>query len=542
MVEQERHDDTPSRLTGADMRRMIRGAAGWVALHREALNLINVFPVPDGDTGANLGRTLAAASEALEDPADGSSDDANAREIAISAASAALLGGRGSSGVIGAQWLRGFAAGLSESGDRSLAAAFSSAAAAARDAVAEPRDGTMISVAADTAEAVAEVGDDPLRQMQHAVEAAYRSVESTPEQNPVLKDAGVVDAGARGLEFMIRGMAGALAGDPIPDVPAELGAIDPGWLARRLDADGEFDGFCTELVVADVADIEGLREVLSGDDETVMLAPDGDDLRIHLHTTEPADAYAAADDAGRIRVFRAVDMRMQAARTHESASDAAVVAVAQGSGFVRVFTELGAAAIVSGGAADNPSVEMLFSAAESVKGEDVIILPNNHNVTPAAERAGELAALANEPQRLHVIHNDSQAEGVAALAALIGGVPVEDVVAEMEASLDSVRIGRVTNAARTLEGDVPIAQGQPFAMLDGEIVSAGASLDDVALDLASQMLASLSGASLFTIYVGDGVEEERADALAEAIEDATGLEVDLIDGGQPHYPWLLALE
>ena len=538
MVEREAAADVDLSLTGADLKRMIRGAAGWVALHREALNLINVFPVPDGDTGANLGRTLAAASEALDD----TPGDASAHEIASTAASAALLGGRGSSGVIGAQWLRGFAAGLSDDGDASLSQAFASAAEAARNAVAEPRDGTMISVAADTASAVESANGEPLAQMARAVEAAYESVEYTPEQNPVLKDAGVVDAGARGLEFMLRGMAGALAGEPIPEVPAELGAIDPGWLARRLDDDGEFDGFCTELVVTSVEDIDALREILSGEDETVMLAPDGDDLRIHLHTTDPADAYAAADEAGRIRVFRAVDMRMQAARTHESESDAAVVAVVQGSGFVRVFTELGAAAIVSGGAADNPSVEMLFSAAESVKGEDVIILPNNHNVTPAAQRAGELAAEADEPQRVHVIHNDSQAEGVAALAAVIGGVPAEDVVAEMEDALEAVRIGRVTHAARTLEGDVPISEGQPFAMLDGEIVGAGDSIDDVALSLASQMAESLSGASLFTAYIGEDVSEDRAGALAEAIEETTGLEVDLIEGGQPHYPWLLALE
>ena len=538
MVEPGASDVGIAGLSGPDVRRMIQGAAGWVALHREALNLINVFPVPDGDTGANLGRTLAAASEALDEI----SEEASAREIASRAASAALLGGRGSSGVIGAQWLRGFAAGLSEDGDASLSAAFAGAAEAARNAVAEPRDGTMISVAADTASAVESAAGSPLTQMQCAVEAAYESVEYTPEQNPVLKDAGVVDAGARGLEFMLRGMAGALAGEAIPDVPAELGAIDPGWLARRLDDDGEFDGYCTELVVANVDDIDGLREVLSGDDETVMLAPDGEDLRIHLHTTEPADAYAAADDAGRIRVFRAVDMRMQAARTHESESGAAVVAVAQGSGFVRVFTELGAAAIVSGGAADNPSVEMLFSAAESVKGDDVIILPNNHNVTPAAERAGELAAEANEPQTIHVVHNDSQAEGVAALAAVIGGVPAEDVVAEMQEALESVRIGRVTHAARTLEGDIPITEGQPFAMLDGEIVGAGESIDDVALALAGSMAESLSGASLFTAYVGEDVTEEDADALVEAIEESTGIEVDLIDGGQPHYPWLLALE
>ena len=527
-------------LSGSDMLRLIQGAAGWVALHREALNQINVFPVPDGDTGANLGRTLAAASQAAETAAADAA--AAAHTIASAAASAALLGGRGSSGVIGAQWLRGFAEGLAATDDGSLAAAFAAAAAAARDAVAEPRDGTMISVAADIASAVRATTGAPSAQLRIAVQAAFESVEATPQQNPVLRDAGVVDAGARGLEFMLRGMSGALAGEPIPDLPAELGVIDPDWLARRLDSDGDFDGFCTELVVAGVEDVEGLRELLCGADETVMLAPDGDDLRIHLHTAEPADAYAAADAAGRLRAFRAVDMRAQAARAHESESEPAIIAVAQGSGFVRVFCELGAAAIVSGGAADNPSVEMLLSAAESVKGADVIVLPNNHNVAPAAGRAGELAAAADPPQRIHVIRNDSQAEGVAALTALIGGVPVDDVAAEMQEALAAVRIGRVAYAAREFEGDLPITAGQPFAMLDGEIVGAGASIDDVALSLSQRMAGSLAGASLFTLYVGEDVSEERADSLAELVEERTGLEVDLVDGGQPHYPWLLALE
>ncbi len=526
-------------LSSADMRRMIQGAAGWVALHREALNQINVFPVPDGDTGANLGRTLAAASQAAEADASNSAYD-----VAQTAASAALMGGRGSSGVIGAQWLRGFAVGIDDAADP-ITSALTTAAEAARQAVAEPRDGTMISVAADVADAVWRndaASKSPLELLRVAVDAAWRSVERTPEQNPVLKDAGVVDAGARGLEFMLRGMAGALAGEAIPDVPDELGAIDPNWLARRLDAGGDVDGFCTELVVAGVDDLDGLREVLAGDDETVMLAPDGDDLRIHLHTLEPADTYAAAEAAGRIRLFRAVDMRAQAARTHEATTDPAVIAVAQGSGFVRVFTELGAAAIISGGAADNPSVEMLNSAAESVKGEHVIVLPNNHNVTPAAQRAGELAAQADEAQRFHIVDTDSQAEGVAALASIIGGVPTEDVVAEMQDALEAVRIGRVTHAARSLDGDLPISEGQPFAMLDGDIVAAGDTIDGVALSLATRMADSLSGASLFTIYIGADVSEDRADALAESIEEASGLEVDLVDGGQPHYPWLLALE
>ncbi len=528
-------------LDGEAMRRMIAGAAGWVALHREALNQINVFPVPDGDTGANLGRTLAAALQA----ADALEPGASAYTVASTAASAALLGGRGSSGVIGAQWLRGFSNGLANTDAPdagTLAHALTAAADAALHAVSEPRDGTMISVARDTAQHVAEASAaNPLALMQIAAQAAAESVERTPEQNPVLADAGVVDAGARGLEFMLRGMTGALAGEEIPELPQELGSIDPGWLARRLDVEGEFDGFCTELVVSGVAAPDDLKAALEGEDETVMLAPDGDDLRIHLHTTEPELAYTAASEAGALRAFRAVDMRQQAARTHEADTDPAVVAVVQGAGFVEVFRELGAAALVSGGASDNPSVEMLLSAAESVKGVDVIVLPNHHNVTPAAQRAGELAAAADDAQRFHIIDTDSQAEGVAALASVIGGVPVEDVVSEMTEGLDAVSVGQVTYAARTLEGDTPLRQGQPFAMLNGQIVESGQTSTEVALSLAARMAQSGDG-SLLTLYWGDNITEDQAEELAQAIANATDLEVELIPGGQPHYPWLLALE
>ena len=524
---------------------MIRGAAGWVWAQREPLNAINVYPVPDGDTGANLGRTLAAANDAAQTAL--SESDPSAREIAAAAAQGALLGGRGSSGVIAGQWLRGFAQGLPDDPGAdpiaALAAALRAAAQAARDAVAEPRDGTMISTARDIAQAAdIHAASTPVGLLATVVDAAYDSVEDTPRFNLVLADAGVVDAGARGLEFMLRGMLAGLSGGHVPDSAQTLGQIDPDWLARRLDGDSEVEGFCTELIVADVApdQAETLRETLAGVDETLMLAPAGDDrhIRIHIHTNEPELAYQAAHEAGQIRSFRAIDMRAQAARTHEDETDPAVVAVVQGAGFVALFRELGAQALISGGAADNPSVDMLLSAAESVQGSDVILLPNHHNVVPAAIRAADLA----ESATLHIIPAESQPAGVAALAARIGGVPPEDAAAEMIDGIDTALIGQVARAARTITGDIPLQQDQPFAMLDDHIVAAADTIPDAALALAAQMTARLPDAALFTLYAGEDVDPADADALAEAVADASGHEVDLIDGGQPHYPWLLALE
>ncbi len=531
-------------------RRMLSAAAGWVALHRDALNKINVYPVPDGDTGSNLARTLAASATAIEalDP------DAGLDEIARAASDAALLGARGSSGVIASQWLRGFSQPLRgrETIDAPLLRqALDAAANAARDAVSQPREGTMISVAREMADAARDAptdsADSTLALLELAVHALADAVERTPQLNPLLADAGVVDAGARGLELALRGMLAGARGEPVPHAPADFGAIDAAWLSRRLDDGDGIDGFCTELIVESAAELEPLRAALTaiaagplegGAGETVMLSPDRDRLRIHLHTHEPELAYAQLDAESDIRAFWAIDMRAQAARMHEGASDAAVLAVVQGPGFARAFRELGATALLSGGASDNPSVEMILSAAESTHARDVIVLPNHANVIPAARRAAEAA----ETIRLHIIASDTQAAGVAALFGRIAGVPAEDIAAEMEEAREAVLIGQVSRAARALSGDIPLREDQPFALLEDVIVAAAETTTAAAAQLAARMIERSPAGSLLTIYAGAEPSDAEAHALTERIADECGLEVDLIWGDQPHYPWLLALE
>ena len=539
--------DQPAEIDARAWRRMLAGAAGWVALHRDALNRINVYPVPDGDTGANLGRTLAAAATAL----DALDDNAPLDQAARAASDAALLGARGSSGVIASQWLRGLSAAAAQR-ERIDAAALRGALAAGADAayaaLSEPREGTMISAARAAAEAAA---DDPTASpsalLDTALDAVARHVEQTPELNPALAGAGVVDAGARGLELAMRGMCAALRGDPLPDAAADFGDIDDAWLSRRLDEGGGLEGFCTELIVAGAQRSDALREALAeiaagpleGEgEETVMLAPDGDRLRVHLHTNEPELAYAQLEAEGEIRAFWAVDMRAQAARMHEGEEDAAVLAVVQGAGFVRAFRELGAAALLSGGASDNPSVEMIRSAAESTHARDVIVLPNHPNVIPAAQRAAD----GDDHARLHIVASDTQAAGVAALISRVGGVPAEDAAAEMEEGREAVLVGQVSRAARAVEGAIPLRENQPFALLGKEIAAAGESTAEAALQLARRMIEMQPGSSLLTVFFGAEPSDEDAEALAETIAAETGLEVDLVWGDQPHYPWLLALE
>lgn len=545
--------DAPRELDPPAWRRMLIAAAGWVALHRDALNKINVYPVPDGDTGSNLGRTLAASATAL----DALDADADLEAISRAASDAALLGARGSSGVIASQWLRGFSEPLRgrETIDAALLCdALQSAAEAARDAVSAPREGTMISVARELAEAARDASagstDSALALLELAVRALAAAVERTPQLNPMLADAGVVDAGARGLELALRGMLAGARGEPVPHAPADFGAIDTAWLSSRLD-DGEgVEGFCTELIVADAGAIEPLRTALTaiaagplegGAGETVMLTPDHDRLRIHIHTHEPELVYAQLDAESEIQAFWAIDMRAQAARMHEGAADAAVLAVVQGPGFARAFRELGASALISGGAADNPSVEMILSAAESTHARDVIVLANHTNVIPAAQRAAD-AAVADGTMRLHVIASDTQAAGVAALFGRIGGIPAEDVAAEMEEAREAVLVGRVSHAARAVSGGIPLREDQPFALLEDEIVAAAETTSDAAAQLAARMVERSPAGSLLTIYAGAEPSDAEAQALAERIAAECGLEVDLIWGDQPHYPWLLALE
>ena len=539
--------DQPAEIDARAWRRMLAGAAGWVALHRDALNRINVYPVPDGDTGANLGRTLAAAATALE----ALDDNAPLDQAARAASDAALLGARGSSGVIASQWLRGLSAAAAQREHIDAAAlrgALAAGAEAAYAALSEPREGTMISAARAAAEAAAaDPTDSPPALLDTALEAVARHVERTPELNPALAGAGVVDAGARGLELAMRGMCAALRGDPLPAAAADFGDIDDAWLSRRLDEGGGLEGFCTELIVAGAQRSDALREALAeiaagpleGEgEETVMLAPDGDRLRIHLHTNEPELAYAQLEAEGEIRAFWAVDMRAQAARMHEGEEDAAVLAVVQGAGFVRAFRELGAAALLSGGASDNPSVEMIRSAAESTHAADVIVLPNHPNVIPAAQRAAD----GDDHARLHIVASDTQAAGVAALISRVGGVPAEDAAAEMEEGREAVLVGQVSRAARAVEGAIPLRENQPFALLGKEIAAAGESTAEAALQLARRMIEMQPGSSLLTVFFGAEPSDEDAEALAEAIAAETGLEVDLVWGDQPHYPWLLALE
>ena len=524
----------------------------WVWLDRNAASIdaINVFPVPDGDTGTNMGLTLRAAQEASGKlPAD-----APLADVAGAAAHGALLGARGNSGVILSQWLRGLGEGFARAevaDGGALLAALTGAADAAYAAIAEPAEGTILSVAravadCDQVQRAGEqggTGANVAAITAAAVRCAHAAVERTPDQMPMLAEAGVVDAGARGLAVVLEGMHHGLTGEDLPPAAAESGRIDPQWLAGAQRAEAPY-GWCTEFVLrgAELDALEIRRELQELGD-SVLVVGETSLLHVHVHIADPQTAYRLGARYGDVEQHKAEDMaeQHQALASGQGATGAvAVVAVASGEGFEHLFKDLGVAAIVAGGATQNPSAEAILAAARSTHAAEVIVLPNHRNVIPAAEQAAALS----DTVRIQVAPVTSQPAAIVALSALQPGADLEAACRRMVEAAQDLLSGEVTRAARAIKKPVPLRQGQPFALLEGEIVGGAETVSGALAFLAQRMVESRPAAELLTVYRGAEVSDEEA---RETVERLTAtlpdtLEVELVIGGQPHYPYQVSLE
>ena len=515
-----------------------------------AVNALNVFPVPDGDTGTNMLLTLRTASREASGAMVEEGDDADAGFAAEALARGALLGARGNSGVILSQYLRGLAggvAGVKVLAAADLAHALTEAAAAAYGAMSNPVEGTVLTVARDAAlaaETAAGLPDATFRRTFIAAAAAAEdSVMRTPDLLPLLREAGVVDSGGQGLALILRGAASAFAGvDPGPALVAG-GAleIDATWLRQQTGVEW---GFCTEFVLFDpTVSTADFRATMSrfGDSESIV---EGVGLiRVHIHTGMPEEALAEAESSGRLEQVSIRNMDQQHAQfiaeqtAGVDAPACGVVAVAAGVGFVRVMRSLGAAAIIWGGQSMNPSAEEIAEAADSLPMSDVVILPNNKNIVPTAELARSLS-----PKSLRVVPTLSLPQGI---AALLAHNPYQDAranAARMIEASDGVSWGEVTVAVRRGSlGEVSYDVGQSIALLGGDLIAAADSRDAALLQLVVAMAPGVG--SLLTLYRGAGVSQDEADAAASAARSRhEGLDVEVVDGGQPLYPYVVSLE
>ncbi len=551
-------------LQGSDLRQAMLGAASYMELYRDAANALNVFPVPDGDTGTNMLLTLRAGIDQMNKDADKEA----AWEVAESIATGAFWGARGNSGVILSQLLRGFADGVAgsvtiETSD--AVAAFRSATDSAYGAVSQPREGTMLSVIRGASDATLRANDagerDVVALWQIAYDGAIEALALTPEQLPVLKEAGVVDSGGLGVVAIIGGALRHLQGDTGPAHDLGLRSmgnlIDPTQTASvSIDTDfldthedSEF-GYCTQFVIhGHDLSIDVLRTGLDAIAESTVIIGGGSAVRVHVHTEDPGAALSFGIGYGDLDEVKIDNMSLQnrdwttghreRSRPTEIRAGVSVVAVASGPGIAALFQDAGCAAIVPGGQTLNPSASEIIDAALSAGTTDVIVLPNNSNVILTA---GQAADADTEGIRLHVVNTRSMPQGTAAMLGFNPEVSVTNNLASMDQAATSIETLEVTQAVRdSIVDGQQVQEGEFMAILDGSLVALAADAETAALDGLSH--SSVDEDSIITLYWGEAVNKERATQLQEALESAhDGAEVDLYAGGQPHYPYLVSVE
>ena len=538
----------PDRLDARQLLAVLRVAERWLELNREPVNAINVYPVPDGDTGTNMLLTWRAALEAAESAADADA----VGPLMASMAQGALLGARGNSGVILSQMIRGLADTLADADELdgpALCAALGSAARVAYDALSQPVEGTMLTVmreAAQAAEAAADGGAPPTIEavLDAAAEEAQASTDRTPTLLPRLAEAGVVDAGGLGVAVLLAGIRFGYRGEELPPPMATpAGAVALGAVEHHGH------GYCTEYVVVgrglDRHALAASLEAAGG--ESVLVVGDAEALHVHVHTEDPGPALSAGIGAGALESVKVDNMQRQHeqwAAGHEAGGAAAaaeppaigVVAVAQGDGIAAAFRDLGATRVVDGGPTANPSAGELLEAARGAGRDHVFILANDPNVVMAAEQAA-----AEEPALITVIPSHSVAAGFAALIAYIPEGDPPDIARRMREAFAHCHSVEVTRAVRdTVADGVEVAAGAAIAMLDGRLVGSAETLEEALLEGLARVA---EGAEIATLYLGADAPPGAAERVRALIEEAhAGLEVEVLEGGQPHYPYILGVE
>ena len=542
-------------LTGDDLRQAFDAATSALERHRNAINALNVFPVPDGDTGTNMLLTMRSAMENCP-----RHDNATVAQVTADLAEGAFWGARGNSGVILSQFFKGFADAFKDRttcGASDLARALGQATDAAYRAVGTPVEGTMLTVIRSLYVAVQDEEDrsgeaDPRVLWETAFLAGKEALDRTPSQLAVLQEAGVVDAGGMGMVVIMGEALCQLTGQDNAQVELVVagGYVDSAAVDRSgigggyLDSIGETDwGYCTQFVImGEGLALENIRHEFAGLSDSAVVVGDDRHVRVHIHALDPGPSLSYGASLGQLSQIEIQNMSQQkldfVAGHRATAGGVALVvlAVVPGDGLASLFREGGCAVVVSGGQTMNPSVRELLDAAETAGSGEAIILPNNKNVVPAAEQAA-----ATNP-RLHVVPSGTVPQGVTALLAFNPEESLEHNLKAMNAALAGIVSIEVTQAVRsTTSGGLTVAAGQYIGLLEGELVATGETPEAV-LE-SSLALAGLSPDQVVTLYLGADARREEGDAVRHRLEEQTpGMQVDLVYGGQPHYYYLASVE
>ena len=553
-----------SKITTSLLQEMVQAAATRLGKQAEYVNSLNVFPVPDGDTGTNMGMTMDNGAKAVADQSA-----STVGEVGQILSKGLLMGARGNSGVITSQLFRGFGQSIKDKTEldgQDLAHAFQTGVEVAYKAVMKPVEGTILTVSRGAASAAikkAESTNDAVEVMRAALDGAKAALAKTPEMLPVLKEVGVVDSGGQGLVFIYEGFLSALTGEYIA---SEDFQATPATMTEMINAEHHKSvaghvatedikfGYCTEIMVAlrqgptyvKDFDYEEFRNYLNDLGDALLVVNDDEIVKVHVHTEDPGLVMQAGLQYGSLVKVKVDNMREQhEAQVEKEESfqkpaeqkEYAIIAVAAGEGLTEIFKSQGVDYVISGGQTMNPSTEDIVKAIEQVNAKNVIILPNNKNIFMAAQSAAEVVDV-----NAAVVETRTVPQGFTSLLAFDPSQSIEANVEAMTASLSDVTSGSVTLAVRdtTIDG-LEIHENDILGMVDGKILVSTPDMDQALLDTFDKMIDEDS--EIVMIYVGEEGNQEQAQALAEKLEEAhEDIEVEIFQGDQPVYPYLFSVE
>ena len=551
-----------NKINGPLLKEIFKGAVNYLISRKEEVNALNVFPVPDGDTGTNMSLTSKSALKQIESL----EGDFTAGDVSAAAARGALMGARGNSGVILSQLLRGFSEGLEgidEATTSDLAHAFKKASETTYKAVMKPIEGTILTVGRETADFAIrhyKKAEDPITFLEDVIVEANKSLDNTPNQLQVLKEAGVVDAGGKGLVVLLEGGLKVLKGEDIADQSEDE------TLKKKAQKEVQFTeadtslkyGYCTEFIInTDYEDIDSFREKIAPLGDCLLVVGGGGThlIKVHVHTNDPGIVLQHACELGLLQDIKIDNMRYQhrevlfddeevaeAKKREEEEEiieekDYSFITVSMGEGMTETFKSLGVDFVVAGGQTMNPSTEDLLKGVDKVGGKVIYLIPNNSNIILSAEQARDISN-----REIIVIPSKSVPQGIAAMLAFNEEASKEENEENMIEAIGSVVDASVTYAVRdtTINGK-EIHKDDIIGIASKDIISSGKTVFDVVTETVDKLMDE--DISLVTLFYGEDVKEEDAEEVREAIEEKyPDIDIDVIKGDQPIYYYIISLE
>lgn len=530
-------------------REMFVSGAANLQNNKELVDKLNVFPVPDGDTGTNMSLTISYAMKELAKV-----EEEDITKVAKAMSKGSLMGARGNSGVILSQIIRGIAKavdGKEQLTTMDMAKAFKGGADTAYKAVIKPVEGTILTVIRETGDyavKLAKKEKDIERFLERVTKEANRSLDNTPNLLKNLKDAGVVDSGGKGLALIIEGMYLSIKGMPVKaESQAEkaAAAVSVPQVGAHTDEDIKF-GYCTEFILeSDKIDDTGIRDIMLGYGDSLAVVGDEGVIKVHVHTNEPGNVLQEALKYGQLLTIKIENMRMQhehilneeSAQASAEEKEFAFISTSMGDGLATIFRDFGVDHIIEGGQTMNPSTEDFMKAINSINAKNIFILPNNSNIIMAANQAKELSE-----KNIIVIPTKNIPQAVSALVSFNPEATAEENESAMTEALEYVKSGQVTFAVRdTVMNGIEIREGNIIGIAEKEMAAAGDEVEEVTKELIEKM--SDEDTSIITLFYGEDVTEEQAEALREELEAKyDDIDIELYYGGQPLYYYLISIE